>query len=464
MLWYPQALQGYQRRLAGEAQSHLAGIVGHWLPTPQRTRLRRSGARQRVFTPMTTCWNFLAQVLSPAQPCREAVRQIQAARRRRGKPAISAATGAYCQARRQLPVALLQNVWPSIAEQLDQEATPALRWLNLRVGIVDGTTLSMPDTAANQGAWPQPASQKPGCGFPILKLVGLFALSTGAICAVACGTLHNAEQTLFVQLWNTLTTSFDLLLGDRHFGSYTNFAALRLCGLQGVFRLHQGRKVNWRMGRRLGKYDRVITWKKPVKLAWWLPRLIPESLTVRILRVCVPIPGFRTRVIFVSTTLLDPQLFPAEALADLYRRRWFVELYFRHIKTTMHMDVLRCRSPEMILRERHMHLIAYNLIRALMLQAALVHATELNRISFKGTCDALRQWAPHLAFVAAQPWLYRRLLCDLFHTLAEDLVPHRPNRSEPRAVKRRRKNYHLLTKPRHQMGNLPHRNRSKRTP
>jgi hypothetical protein len=175
----------------------------------------------------------------------------------------------------------------------------------------------------------------------------------------------------------------------------------------------------------------------------------------------VPVPGFRTRVIFVSTTLLDPKLFPADAIADLYRRRWQVELFFAQIKTTMHMDVLRCLSPEMVRRELHMHMIAYNLIRALMLQAALTHAADLHRISFKGTCDALRQWAPHLAFLANQPPLYRRLFRDLLRTLAEDLVPLRPNRSEPRAVKRRRKNYQLLTKPRHLMGNLPHRNRPK---
>jgi hypothetical protein len=164
-------------------------------------------------------------------------------------------------------------------------------------------------------------------------------------------------------------------------------------------------------------------------------------------------------VVFVSTTLLDPKCFPAEALADLYRRRWNVELFFRHIKTTMRMDVLRCLSPEMIRRELHMHLIAYNLIRALMGQASLVHAADISRISFKGTCDALRQWAPHLAFAAAKPAIYRQMLRALFRTIAADIVPDRPNRSEPRAVKRRPKNYHRLTKPRHLMGNLPHRNR-----
>lgn len=462
MAVYRQALQCFHLRLAGESMSDLAGVVGHWISAQQRTHLRRSGRRKRLFTPMATFWNFLAQVLSPGQPCRETVRQIQAARRRRHKPAISSHTGAYCQSRSRLPESLLQQIWQAIAGQLARATTPPMLWMGLRVGIVDGTTVSMPDTAKNQAAWPQPTMQKPGCGFPVMKLVGIFSLSTGAICALARGTLHNAEHALFVQLWSVLTSGFDLLLGDRLFGSFVTFCALRLCGLHGVFRLHQARKIDWREGRRLGKYDRLVTWKKPSKLSWWLPLPVPESLAVRILRVCVPIPGFRTRVIFVSTTLLDHNIFPAEALADLYRYRWQVELFFRHIKTTMHMDVLRCLSPHMIRRELHMHMIAYNLIRALMLQAAITHGADLKRISFKGTCDALRQWVPHLSYVAVNnPTLYQKLFSDLLRVIAEDLVPYRPNRSEPRAVKRRRKNYHLLTKPRHLMGNLPHRNRTK---
>jgi len=226
MTGHRKALQCFHQRLAGESLSNLAGVAGHWMPAELRTRLRRSGERKRAFAPMATFWNFLDQVLSPAQPCRETVRQIQAARHRRHKSAISPATGAYCQARARLPEALLQETWKIIAGQLTRATTSAMLWRGLRVGVVDGTTLSMPDTAANQAVWPQPSSQKPGCGFPILKLVGLFSLSTGAICALSHGTLHNAEQTLFLQLWSGLAHGFDLLLGDRHFGSFANFCAL----------------------------------------------------------------------------------------------------------------------------------------------------------------------------------------------------------------------------------------------
>ena len=456
---YRNRLNGFHQRLAGESLSNLAGVLGHWIPHQQRTLLRKNGHRKRVFTSMATFWNFLAQVLSPAQPCRETVRQIQAARHRRHRPSISSSTGGYCQARQKLPETLLQEIWQTIAGRLSTDASPAMRWMGLRVAVVDGTGVSMPDTAKNQAVWPQSSRQKPGCGFPNMKLVGLFSLATGAIHTFVTGTLHNNEHALFAHLWSTLTAGFDLLLGDRVFGSFATFTALRVSGLHGVFRLNQRRKINWREGHRLGRYDRLVIWNKPPKLSWWLPNPVPDSITVRILKVCIPIPGFRTRIIFLSTDLLDPKLFPTAALADLYRRRWEVELFFRHIKTAMRMDVLRCLSPDMIRRELHMHMIAYNLIRALMLEAALGHGTPLGRISFKGTCDALRQWAPHLAMVAANPSLYRRLFGSLLHALTHDSVPLRPNRSEPRAIKRRKKNYNLLTKPRHLMGNLSYRNR-----
>ena len=458
---YENRLKGFHRRLAGESLSNLAGVLGQWITHQQRTLLRQSGRRKRVFTPMATFWNFLTQVLSPAEPCRETVRQIQAARRRHHRPLISSTTSGYCQARRKLPETLLREIWQAIAGQLSTDASPAMRWMGLRVAVVDGTGISMPDTAKNQAAWPQSSRQKPGCGFPVMKLVGLFSLATGAMHTLVTGTLHNSEHALFAHLWSALTADFDLLLGDRVFGSFATFASLRVSGIHGVFRLNQRRKINWRQGLRLGRYDRLVIWNKPPKLSWWLPNPIADSITVRILKVCIPVPGFRTRVIFLSTDLLDPKLFPASALADLYRRRWEVELFFRHIKTSMHMDVFRCLSPDMIRRELNMHMIAYNMIRALMLQAALSHAEPLGRISFKGACDALRQWAPHLAMVAANPPLYRRLFRSLLNAIADDAVPLRPNRSEPRAKKRRPKNYQRLTKPRHLMGNLGHRNRLK---
>lgn len=449
--------------MATDSSSNLAGMFGGWIPPQKRVLLGGCGKRRRIFSPMTTFWNFLAQVLNPAQPCRETVRQIQAARRLRRKRRISSATGGYCQARCRLPEEVLEGIWQAIAQQAAEDSTSAMQWQGLRVAVVDGTASSMPDTPKNQEVWPQPGGQKPGCGFPVVKLLGLFSLATGAVHALVTGNLHSSEHGLFAHLWSKVASDFDVLLGDRNFGSYVIFAALQSCNRYGVFRLNARRKMDWRKGQRLGKFDRVFTWHKPKpsNLNWWLSQPIADSITVRVLKIWVPTPGFRTRVVFLTTNLLDTKQFPAAALAELYRRRWQVELFFRHIKTTMRMDSLRCLSPEMIRRELHMHMIAYNLIRALMLQSASLEAKPIERISFKGTCDTLRQWAPHLVIAAASPPLYHRLFRSFLKTLSEDIVPLRPNRSEPRAVKRRPKNYQKLTKPRRLMGNVPRRNHPK---
>jgi hypothetical protein len=346
-----------------------------------------------------------------------------------------------------------------MAGDLADRAVTGWFWEGLRVGVIDGTTVSMPDTPANQRVWPQSRSQEPGCGFPILKLVAVFALATGAVHDIAIGSKRCAEHALLQSLWPRLQSDFDLLLGDRNFGSYATFCELRARRMHGVFRLHQGRRNDWRTGQRLGKDDRLVVWHRPAKLPHTCRRaFLPATITVRIIRVQVALPGFRTQTIFLSTDLSDARRYPPAAFARLYLQRWRVELFFANIKTVMRMDVLRCLTPPMIRRELHMHLIAYNAIRALMLEAAKRARTPLDRISFKGTGDALRQFAPHLAATASQPHVYRRLVRQLLNTLADDRVPLRRPRSEPRAVKRRPKNYQRLNKPRHEMGNLPHRN------
>ena len=451
----------YHRRLAGESASTLAGVIGRLIPKDGMIRLRTGTKRRRVFTPVVTFWNFLAQTLSPGQACRETVQRVQAARGRRRQSAISSATGAYCRARHKLPIPLLASLWPSMASALDTRTPTTRLWLGLRVAVLDGSTLSMPDTPENQAEWPQPSTQKPGCGFPVMKLLAVFSLASGALHSIAIGSLHNAEHALLqTPSVETALAQFDVALGDRIFGSFVTFWRLMAAGRHGVFRMHQGRKIDWRKGKRIGPNDRVMTWIKPLKHSWTGPNPLPESITVRVLRLTIAAPGFRTRMVVLVTDLLDPIRYPAHALAELYLARWRVELFLRDIKITLGMDILRCLTPSMILRELHMHLIAYNAIRSLMADAADWAPTSLDRISFKGTCDAIRQWAPDLAATAlAGPSRYAKLLCLFFRTLAGNRVPWRPERSEPRAVKRRPKNYHLLTKSRHLMRNLPHRNR-----
>ena len=228
-------------------------------------------------------------------------------------------------------------------------------------------------------------------------------------------------------------------------------------------RLHHARSVDLRRGKRLGKDDRLIVWRKPqawqrryIPLKLW-KRLAPE-LSVRILRYALRRPGFRTRSVTLVTTLLDPQRYPAEQLALLYARRWQIELWFRDLKTSMGMNVLRCQSPKMIHKELEMFFIAYNLIRCLMLQASKDYQVELHRLSFQGTVDATRQFAAALAQARSRK-KQKALLAGLLETIAADLVPHRPERREPRAVKRRPNPCAYLTKPRHEFKDSQHRNR-----
>ncbi len=425
-----------------------------------------TGSRERLFSSLITFWAFLSQVLSPHTACREVVRKVQAfwLLLRRQPLQISAASSAYCQARSRLTRQSLDGIQTHQAERMEANAPSTSLWRGRAVKIVDGTNLSMPDTPENQAAYPQPSSQKRGCGFPMMKLVALFSLASGALLHFARGTLHIHESQLFRTLWPHLVKG-DILLTDRGFCSYFALSNLLSRGVDSVMRLHQARRVDFRRGQRLGPDDRLLSWKKPAQRTpvWSVEDFaaLPESLTVRVIRCEVKVKGWRSRQIVLVTTLLDPIASPAAAIAALYLERWKVELHFREIKITLALDVLRTLSPEMIEKELRMHVIAYNLIRALMQQAALRHGVDLRRLSFKGTVDSLRHFAAALDAAQGRARKQAALLDALLEIIAQDQVPERPGRNEPRAKKRRAKNYHLLTKPRHEMRVPPHRNRPK---
>lgn len=422
-------------------------------------------SRERVFTPKVAFWAFVSQVLDVGSACRDVVRKVEAWWRwmqkdRTGEPALTAS--AYCQARARLDMQTLRLIHDHLSWSLERRIASAHLWLGRKVKIVDGTTLSMPDTPGNQQSWPQPSTQKEGLGFPCLKLTGIFSLASGGLEDYATGTLHQHESILFRSLWGKLDKG-DVMLGDRGFCSYAALAALSQRGIGSVMRLHQARKVNFREGRRLGDGDRLVTWKKPAQRpdAWSVEEwgALPESLSVRLIRVQVSTPGFRTREVTLVTTLTEAEAYPAEAIRALYAQRWEVELHFYQIKILLGLDILRCKSPELIEKETIMHLIAYNLIRLLMQQAASTHAASLGRISFKGALDTVRHFAAAIHAARATPRKQDALIEEMLAIIAADCVPERPGRSEPRAKKRRAKNYHLLTKPRPQMQVPPHRNR-----
>jgi hypothetical protein len=469
LLFGRAARRGLRKVERVNSLQELYELFGHLIPE-RFLGASETGAnsRERIFTPQVTFWAFVAQILSPGSSCREIVRRVEAwgQHGKSGSGNLSASSSAYCQARTRLDPEALEMVSGHLCWSLERNVLSQERWLAGRpVKIVDGTGLSMPDTAANQVLWPQPSSQKPGCGFPQMKLVGLFSLSSGALLESASGSLHVHESVLFRGLWNKLKKG-DVVLADRGFCSYAALATLQQRGVDSVMRLHQARRADFGAGKALGAEDRLVTWQKPVQRteAWSVQEFaaLPETLTLRMIRLRVESPGFRTRSVVLVTTLLDPEIYPAAAIRELYGERWNVELHFQQIKVSLAMDVLRCKSPELIEREVLLHRIAYNLVRCIMQRSGHLHHVPLDRISFKGTLDALRHWSTVIAAAGATPRKQNQLIDQMLATIARDVVPARPGRSEPRARKRRAKNYQLLTKPRHETGNLPRRNRPKK--
>jgi hypothetical protein len=447
-----QRLHAQAEALRRASLCQLAKLFEPWVPPAQLASAQKQ--RRRCFPVAVTFWAFLSQCLSPDSPCRETLRKVQGWCAAHKLSVPDSNTGAYCKARKRLDAQKLREIHQHSAQRLEAGVCRHQLWCGRTVKVVDGTGVSMPDTLANQQAFPQPSSQKPGCGFPVAKLVGCFCLHSGALIDWVEGTLKNHEYALFPKLWG-LFNEGEILLADRGFCSFEAICRLLGHGVDSVMRLHQARSKDFRRGRRLNKNERLVQWNKPTKRPAATParqwKELPESLTLRYVKVQVSSPGFRTQQIVVVTTLTDTETYTAEDLGELYFRRWSVELFFRDIKITLGMDVLRCKTPQMVRKEIIMHAIAYNLIRALMQEAAATYDVELASISFKGTSDTLRQWGEALNSAGNNKRQFDRLKAQLLALLAEDLLPHRPDRSEPRVKKRRAKNYQLLTKPRHEM-------------
>jgi hypothetical protein len=467
-------LSGLQERLRHSPQvpaiCHYQELFGKLVPqellAPQP---HGANSRQRIFSPALTFWSFLGQVLEPGSSCREALRQLNAWWRwhfpTRALPSHD--TSGYCQARARLSDSSLQALCRHVGQQLEQQTTEEQLWLGRRVKIIDGTSVSMPDTAANQAVWPQSCAQKPGCGFPLLKLVGLFSLHSAALLDLRIANQRHHDVQLARQLWPQLQTG-DIILADRGFCSFADLAQLQAGAIDAVMRLHQARKTDFRRGQRLGPNDRLVVWNKPLQASRNLTKeqikALPDTLQLRLVRYRIEIPGCRCQEIILVTTLLDAQRFSAAQLAQLYFRRWSVELHFHQIKILLGMDALRCLSPAMVRKELLVHLVAYNLIRALMQRASLIYHVPLGRLSFKGSLDSLHHFADAIHAAYAKPTRQRQLFDALLVTIATDQVPLRPNRSEPRVKKRRPKNYHLLTKPRRSMVLSQHRSRHRAKP
>lgn len=403
---------------------------------------------QRLLGPVMTVHAFLLQVLHGNTACDEVPHLIH-----------GSFTGeAYIQARARLPLELFQRLLTLVAQSLAECRDQAERWCGHRVWLVDGSSCSMPDTPPLQRAFGQPGAQAKGCGFPVAHLLTLFHAGTGLLQQVIVAPLRTHDLKHAWQMHPELAPG-DVLVADRGFCSYAHLAQLFQAGLHGVFRIHQRQIVDFRKGRMhvppsppfpelkgakglprsawikwLGPCDQVVEWFKPPRRPTGMSAdayaALPASLLVRELRYRIQQPGYRTREVLLVTTLLDPHAYTAEKLAELYGIRWQVETNLRHLKQTLRLDVLRCKTVAGIHKELLMIALAYNLVRLVMLRAAQTRRVCVHRISF---IDALR-WLCH----AGAGHRLGRLI----------LRPHRPGRHEPRVRKRRPKHYPGMRQPR----------------
>lgn len=408
-----------------------------------------------IWTPSVTVWTWLTQCLSGSKSCVAAVARVLVLRVGLDLPLCSANSGAYCKARSKLPERFLQRLTLQVGEAIEDSAPADWRWKGRRVTVVDGTECSMPDTAANQKEYPQPSTQKKGLGFPMIRLLVLLTFATAGVIGCAMGP-YQGKQTGETALLRSLSDCIrvgDVLVSDRYHCSFWHVAGVKGRGADVCARLHQKRKYDFSTGERLGAGDHVVHWTKPAARPEWMDEetyaSFPATLTVREVHFVVTWPGYRSKEIVVATTLLDARVYAKEDIAELYHHRWHVELDIRAIKQTLHMDILSCKTPEMVRKEIWAHLLAYNLIRKVMAQAAMAAKTTPRHLSFAGAVQT----------VSAFRWLLvveqderRRLSLTraLLVAVGTHKVGDRPGRYEPRKKKRRPGGLPLLTKPRTQ--------------
>lgn len=403
----------------------------------------------RVYDTSVTLWVFLSQVMSIHHGCVSAVAKLITYRVAGGQRACSAKTGGYCIARDKLDEPSMQRLVTDTGQEIEERIPDHWRWLGHRVITADGATVTMADTPDNQAEYPQLSSQAPGCGFPILRMVVLFALSTGVVLDMAMGRYKGKlthEVSLFRQMDQIIEES-DVFLADRAYAGWFEMARVMQRGAHVVVRKHQMRKSDFRTGIRYGKDDHTIQIVKPVRPDWMSEeeyQSYPEFITIREIKIRVENKGFRTHEIIVHTSLWDDINYTKEDIAVLFRRRWQAELHLRSLKTIMQMEHLRCHKPHRVRNEIRAHMLAYNLIRGVMAEAAIEEDVQPWQISFKATLTTVTDMLPILALISNADEL-----CNvLFRCCVQHGVGNRPDRYEPRVLKRRPKKYKLMQKPR----------------
>jgi hypothetical protein len=406
--------------------------------------------RYAFWTPALTLWAFVWQMLSPDKSCRQAVANVVLSLALSQDPE-ELDTGLYCRARAKLPATALKRLTLLVGDRLEAMVPESWLWQGRHVKLIDGSTSQLPDTPANQAAFPQQCQQKKGLGFPIIRWVVMISLATALVQGFAYGRYagkETGETALFRELLAQLKPR-DIVLADRYYCSYFMIALLQDQDVDVVTRLHQKRTYDFRRGQRLGQGDHVVVWHKPQRPKWMDEQTyarMPDSIRMREIRHTVKNPGCRVRELIIATTLENDKQYSRDVIAELYGQRWHVELDIRSLKCTLGMDYLSCKTPAMVEREIWAHLLAYNLVRKVTAQAAQLAGVHPRGLSFKATKQAiLAGWQPVTTLEGAD---YGRAAKAMLHMLRTQKVGNRPGRSEPRAVKRRPKEHDLLTKPR----------------
>jgi Transposase DDE domain len=408
-------------------------------------------AHDEIYSPAVTLWAWLSQSLSQSKSCLCAVARVLVFRVATDLSACSANSGAYCKARAKLPESFLRRLTYQVGAATEDAAPDLWRFKGRRVLLADGVEVTGPDTPANQAAYPQPTSQKKGLGFPMIRLVVLLTFATASLVGCAMGPYsgkETGETALFRSLLGQLRRG-DIVVADRYYCSYWLLALLTAQGVDVCFRLHQLRKYDFRRGKRLGKGDHVVHWSKPKRPAWMDEETyagLPDSLEVREVRAVVDNPGYRSKEILIATTLLDATVYAKGDISDLYHKRWHAELDIRSIKQTLKMDILSCKTPEMLRKEIWTHLLAYNLVRRVMAQAARQSKCEPRQLSFAAAVQTLGAF--RWVLLMARGEQYGVLAGALLLAVGSHRVGNRPGRCEPRKVKRRPKSLGKLMRPR----------------
>ena len=406
--------------------------------------------RQRVFCPLVTLWAWLSQCLSQDKSLNEAVSRILANRVVTGLPACSASSSSYSDARSRFPLPVMMRMAKEVGRIVHDNAADAWHWRGREVFLADGTGLSMPETPENQLAFPRIKTVAPGLGFPTMRAVALISLSTGAVVDFGYAPHEGkgtGEGTLLAEMFDTLKRG-DILVADRYYPSYFTVGALQRRGVDMVSISHQARAVDFSQGIQLGEKDHIVEWHKPA----YRDRMnaeeysqLPETISVREFVLEIDGRGGQREQAVVISTMTDPSI-PQEELSDLYWRRWNCELDLRSIKQSMHMDVLRCKTPEMVVKEIYCHLLAYNLLRGTMTASAKKSGVTPRQLSVKGTMQAVESFTPAMMGTAAGEVLYDAMLT----TVSAHRVGNRPGRQEPRLKKRRPVWRELMMKPRNE--------------